>query len=33
MKVPNRDGWWMFMLDGELAGYWVRQGHVRYLVP
>jgi hypothetical protein len=32
-KVPNRDGWWMYMLDGELAGYWVRQGQTRYLVP
>jgi hypothetical protein len=32
-RVPNRDGWWMYMLDGELAGYWVRQGQTRYLVP
>ena len=33
MKVPNRNGWWMYMLDGDLAGYWVRQGAKRYLVP
>jgi hypothetical protein len=32
-RVPNRDGWWMYMLDGELAGYWVRQGRTQYLVP
>lgn len=33
MQIPGRDGRWLYIVDGGLAGYWVRQKATRYLVP
>ncbi|HEX2194598.1 MAG TPA: S8 family serine peptidase [Candidatus Limnocylindria bacterium] len=33
MRVPGRDGWWLHIVDGPLAGHWVRDNLAHYLVP
>ncbi len=33
MRVPGRPGWWVYVVDGPLAGYWIRTNQRRYLRP
>jgi subtilisin family serine protease len=33
MKVPNRSGQWVYVVDGTLAGFWVRDGSQSFLLP
>jgi subtilisin family serine protease len=33
MHVPGRTGWWLYVVDGRLAGHWVKESSRRYLRP
>jgi hypothetical protein len=31
--IPGRSGHWLYLVDGELAGYWVQESSTTYLTP
>jgi hypothetical protein len=33
MRVPNREGWWLYIIDGGMAGYWVKETSARHPLP
>jgi thermitase len=33
MRVPERSGWWLYVVEGPLAGSWIRTNERRYLRP
>ena len=33
MQVPRRSGWWLYVVEGPLAGFWVRDNAARHLRP
>jgi subtilisin family serine protease len=33
MRVPGRSGWWLYIIDGGMAGYWVREAAARRPLP
>lgn len=32
-RIPTRTGHWLYLVDGELAGYWVQESSTTYLTP
>jgi hypothetical protein len=33
MRVPSRNGWWLYIIDGGMAGYWIREAAARRPLP
>jgi subtilisin family serine protease len=31
MQVPGRSGWWLYIVDGAMTGYWVRESAAAFL--
>lgn len=31
MQVPGRSGWWLYIIDGSMTGYWVRESAAAFL--
>jgi hypothetical protein len=33
MQLPGRGGWWLYIVEGKLSGFWVRATEQRHLRP